>query len=219
MSVDECITVYNDWMCGVFKQRDHLLKINTKGHLQHRFNPSPLRKAIEKTLSSRNLAVGELYDNGKERACRSFVVSRRVESNHHVLIRDFTMPGEENYDRLTIVEAALATSAASTIFPALETNGKRYVDGALGDNNPTPLVYQTAQDIWAGDDGRLDDRLNCIVSIGTGKPKFGTIEASAWSFLSGTLRKIATETEDTEQKFAKAHRHLLYKPEEQRYFR
>ena len=129
------------------------------------------------------------------------------------------MPGEENYDKLTIVEAALATSAASTFFPPLEANGKRYVDGALGDNNPTPLVYQLAQDIWARDDGRLDDYLSCMISIGTGKPSFSRVESSAWAFLLTTLRNIVTQTEETEQRFAKANRRLFHKPEEQVYFR
>lgn len=148
-----------------------------------------------------------------------FVVARRVESNSHVLIRDYTMLGEENYDKLTIVEAALATSAASTFFPPLEANGKCYVDGALGDNNPTPLVYQLAQDIWARDDGRLDDHLKCMISIGTGRPSFNSIKSSAWAFLSTTLKEIVVQTEETEQKFAKANRHLFHKPEEQLYFR
>ncbi|GAW26599.1 putative patatin-like phospholipase [Rosellinia necatrix] len=220
MNVDECLTVFKDAMCEIFGRRVHSAKFKLRnGQLQHGFSPDKLKEAIQKALILKNIPIDEPYDNGQERTCRTFVVARRVESNSHVLIRDYTLSGEENYDKLTIVEAALATSAASTFFPPLEANGKLYVDGALGDNNPTPLVYQLAQDTWARDDGRLDSYLNCFISIGTGRPGFSGIESSALAFLSKTLKEIATQTEETEQKFAKTNRCLLNKPEEQVYFR
>lgn len=149
----------------------------------------------------------------------SFVVARRVESMNSVMIRDYTEPGETNDDKLTIVEAALATSAASTFFPPLEARGKRYVDGALGTNNPTPLVWQLAQDIWANHDGQILDKVNCFISIGTGKPSFTGIKGSAWGFLTETMKDLVAQTEETETNFAKDHRFLIPLEGEQKYYR
>jgi predicted acylesterase/phospholipase RssA len=149
----------------------------------------------------------------------SFVVARRMESKSPAIIRDYTELGDTNDDKLTIVEAALATSAASTFFPPLEAQGKSYVDGALGTNNPTPLVWQVAQDIWANHDGQILDQVNCFISLGTGKPSFTGIKKSAWSFLTETMEQLVTQTEETETNFAKDHRFLIPLQGEQKYYR
>lgn len=142
-----------------------------------------------------------------------------MESKNAVTIRDYTEPGTTNDDRLTIVEAALATSAASTVFPPLEANGKKYVDGGLGTNNPTPQVWQCAQDIWANADGQILDKLNCFISIGTGKATFSGINTSVYGFLTETLIALVTQTEDTEDNFAKDHRFLIPFEGERKYYR
>ena len=90
-----------------------------------------------------------------------------------------------------------------------------FVDGATGANNPVFHLWDEARDVWP--EGRLEDRLECIVSIGTGvlpddKAKFGS---KFWSIYR-TLQKIATETEDTQESFRRTHRDL---DDENRYFR
>lgn len=149
----------------------------------------------------------------------SFVVARRMESKNAVTIRDYTDPGRTNDDKLTIIEAALATSAASAVFPPLKVHGKSYVDGGLGTNNPTPQVWQRAQDIWANTDGQILDKLNCFISIGTGKAAFSGISKSTYGFLAKTLTALVTETEDTESNFAEANRILIPYEGERKYYR
>lgn len=67
-----------------------------------------------------------------------------------------------------IWEAARATSAAPTFFEPIEIdNGlgirSRYTDGGIGHNNPTDVVLREASAIFT------DQKLACIISIGTGK--------------------------------------------------
>ena len=122
--------------------------------------------------------------------------------------------------KMTIWQAARATSAATSFFDPITIGsgyaGRRYVDGALGFNNPLDEVWVEAQDIWAPDDGRLEHLVECIVSIGTGKP--GTLAIGGDLLTIGkTLKDIATQTESTERVFAMKHRELF--DPEQRYFR
>jgi len=207
-------------MGAVFRQREHFLKVKlTTGKMQNVFSQEPLKEAIQELLRSKGIPVDQLYDDGQERTSRTFVVARRMESKNPVVIRDYTELGDTNDDKLTIVEAALATSAASTFFPPLETQGKSYVDGALGSNNPTPQVWQIAQDIWANHDGQILDQVNCFISLGTGKPSFTGIKKSAWGFLTETMEQLVTQTEETETNFAKDHRFLIPFEGEQKYYR
>ena len=64
-----------------------------------------------------------------------------------------------------IWEAARATSAASKFFDPIYIGMQTYVDGATGHNNPVEEVLKEAKSIW----GDLGARLQCLVSIGTGK--------------------------------------------------
>ncbi|KAK0703016.1 hypothetical protein B0T26DRAFT_756606 [Lasiosphaeria miniovina] len=82
-----------------------------------------------------------------------------------------------------------------------------------------PLVWQLGQDMWANDDGLLDDIVNCVVSVSTGRPNIRGIDKSAYKFLSKTLEDLVTETEETAANFATEHRSLIPKSGEQKYFR
>lgn len=93
---------------------------------------------------------------------------------------------------------------------------RKYVDGALGSNNPVRQVWKEAQSLWCRYDGQLELLVKCIVSVGTGNPGVSAIENSAWGFLSKTLKDIATDTERIAEDFAAHNRGLLYK---KRYFR
>jgi hypothetical protein len=123
-------------------------------------------------------------------------------------------------DDFTIWEAGRATSAATSFFdPVKVVRGRsvrEYVDGAFGFNNPLDQVWAEAQDIWSPDQGKLEPMIKCVVSIGTGNPGLSAIEDKPWSIFE-TLKQIATQTEDTEQRFAMHHRDLI--DGGQRYYR
>lgn len=100
-------------------------------------------------------------------------------------------------------EAARATSAASTFFDPIEIGprGNKFVDGGLRYNNPIDLVDRESREIWPD-----DDRL--IISIGTGNAPGGNFEGSLKDLVD-RLKDIATETEETSNRFFQAHRDMM----------
>jgi predicted acylesterase/phospholipase RssA len=96
----------------------------------------------------------------------------------------------------TIWEAARATSAAATFFDPIEIGRQRFVDGGTGMNNPVEIVLQEAVSVWPD----AISRIQCLVSIGTGVPDLADFGDNLKEVVE-TLKAIATETEQTEQRF------------------
>jgi predicted acylesterase/phospholipase RssA len=118
--------------------------------------------------------------------------------------------------RATILQAALATSAATTYFEPVTIGARKFADGGLGANNPVDEVEGEASNIWCSNTGELKPLVKCLLSIGTGKTGKKAIEDNVLKFLSGTLVELAAQTEHTEKKFiAKWRQHF----DEKRYFR
>jgi patatin-like phospholipase/acyl hydrolase len=109
----------------------------------------------------------------------------------------------------TIVQAALATSAATSFFEPVTIGGRQYVDGALQANNPVNEMWSEAQDIWCPRDGALEKVLKCVISIGTGNPGMISLNDNALTFLTKTLVQIATKTVEPAKTFMEHHRGLL----------
>ena len=118
------------------------------------------------------------------------------------------------YNGVKIWEAARATSAATSFFDSVEILGEEFVDGAFGANNPTNEMWTEAGDIWMDEaDSKLEDKVGCIVSIGTGMPAFEAIDETLKGIFD-TLKSIATDCERTAEIFRRQHRAL-----EGRFFR
>jgi hypothetical protein len=91
-----------------------------------------------------------------------------------------------------------------------------FIDCALGANNPVDEVEEEASNLWCSDSRDSWPLVKCFVSIGTGNPGKKAFENSIIKFLSQTAVNIATETENTDQKFmARRAKHS----DEKRYFR
>jgi predicted acylesterase/phospholipase RssA len=87
-----------------------------------------------------------------------------------------------------IWQACRATSAAPTFFPSVTIVYQKYVDGALGYNNPIRPLLAEAHQLWG------EKRpIGCIISIGTGVPRLGNFGQRA--SLVKTLKEIATDTQ------------------------
>jgi hypothetical protein len=118
-----------------------------------------------------------------------------------VLFRTYPVPKNETFN-CTIWEAARATSAAPTIFKNIEIGGpgtrQKYIDGAVGFNNPTEHVLLEAESVFPG------RPVACLISIGTGY-KVNSIPKHVWwqRFVPvGVIRAmvtIATDCESTSQ--------------------
>jgi hypothetical protein len=149
----------------------------------------------------------------------SFVCATSSESGNIKRLRDYDLPGTAKEAlNFTIVQAALATSAASTFFDQVKIGDRFFRDGATGANNPVFDVWNEAQDLWDNEEGQLHDIVGCVLSVGTGDPGMIPLEEKSWKFLSKSLVAIATDTESQAERFGQEHRALL-KQNNLRYYR
>ena len=145
----------------------------------------------------------------------SFVCTTAKEIAGITRLRSYSLPDELDLPT-TICEAALATSAATGFFDPVSIGARRFMDGALGANNPVDEVEGETSNIWCSESGDLKPLVKCFISIGTGNPGTKAVEDKMLKFLSKTLVAIVTETENTERRFiAKWRQHY----DEKRYFR
>lgn len=135
----------------------------------------------------------------------SFLCAVAAEDTRPRYLRTYRNPlmADSLSRRLRLWEALRATSAASTFFDlfCFEATGQRFHDGGIRCNNPVELVYQEAAELWPG-------REAILLSIGTGnKPGesiIGNIDTVALR-----MAEIATETEDTADRFNRNHTGLV----------
>lgn len=85
-------------------------------------------------------------------------------------------------ENCSIVDACLATSAATTFFPSIKIDGVEYVDGGFGKNNPSEAALKELEsDNWLSRMGDSVKEVGCFVSIGTGRPTFRLEKSTAKS--------------------------------------
>jgi predicted acylesterase/phospholipase RssA len=133
-----------------------------------------------------------------------FVCATSKETGSTVCITTYRSPrGRERLLRTTkIWEAGRATSAASSFFDPITIGdfSEGFVDGATGANNPVYEVWNQAQDMWPS--GSLEDKVGCLVSIGTGVPSLKPFSDDLVG-VGQSLLAIATETDETAERFCR----------------
>jgi predicted acylesterase/phospholipase RssA len=136
-----------------------------------------------------------------------FVCAVRAQNRSVTLLRNYYSDRDANDSTIPIWKAARATSAASTFFNPIKIgeHNETYVDGAVGANNPINKLWSAAKDLYPN--GHLDDRIACLVSIGTGEP---AVEAFGEDLvdIAKSLKNMATETTKTADEFRQDHRDL-----------
>lgn len=112
-----------------------------------------------------------------------------------------------NASGIKIWEAACATSAATTFFDpvTIGLHGEEFLDGATGANNPIRELWSAAKDLWP--EGYIEERIKCLVSIGTGQPSLDAFGQNIKD-VAESLLAIATDTEHTAEMFHREHRDL-----------
>ena len=115
--------------------------------------------------------------------------------------------GNDLLNSVKIWEACRATSAASSFFDpiAIGPYGEEFVDGATGANNPVWEVWNQAQLMWGPEP--VESRIKCLVSIGTGVPSLKPFRDDVFH-IGKSLLAIATETEQTAERFRRHKSHL-----------
>ena len=144
-------------------------------------------------------------------------------SNTLVTFTSYEAPqtDRELLNQATILQACRATSAASSFFnPLTMTIGQpgsdyedSFIDGALGYNNPIRQMWTEAGFV---EGGPLDNKIACIVSIGTGKPSLGDFGPGILD-MGKRLIAVSTECETTARQFYNEHRYGLVR--DRRYYR
>jgi predicted acylesterase/phospholipase RssA len=145
-----------------------------------------------------------------------------------VLFRSYMPPNDArpsplpdfDYSKVTITEAARATSAAPTYLPQMIIQKVKFWDGGLLNNNPIDQVWSARYDLAI--DSHVEPNISCVVSIGTTISKQKRV--SGWSFLNKVTETMsfATNTEAKHHDFQRNNsRCNLRKPKEEitQYFR
>ena len=97
-----------------------------------------------------------------------FCATPKATTHATTLLRSYPSTDLDQIESPAIVEAALATSAATSFFDEVEIGGEVFVDGALGANNPANEAFKEIQKIHGLSSAEAESRLTCFTSIGTG---------------------------------------------------
>jgi predicted acylesterase/phospholipase RssA len=131
-----------------------------------------------------------------------FVCATSKETSETVCLAGYKSARGSNdlLNSVKIWEACRATSAASSLFDpiAIGRYKEEFVDGAVRANNPVMEVWDQARLIWGSEP--LEDKIQCLVSIGAGVPSLKPFREDALH-IGETLMAIAAETEQTAEKF------------------
>ena len=161
MDVDECITDYTKILRTDFNKDKKGCPINWKGNVKGHFNSNVLAEAFEDILKRKGLSSGAMLNDGGIRGngdCKVYVnivlfgnhwtntpsrlfVQPHTRRRTLCVSRSYAIPGELEDSAPKILEAARATSAATSYFEPVTTRGLKFVDGALGANNPVNEVW------------------------------------------------------------------------------
>ncbi|RSM18258.1 hypothetical protein CDV31_002984 [Fusarium ambrosium] len=220
MDVGECIAAYCKLFESVFKVKKHWSRVTARGKIQPRFDSKKLKAAIETVLKDRNISPTTPFNDRVNRGCKVFVCATSTHSMTTRRLRSYDTIKEPHSDA-TIVQVAMATSAASTFFEPVTIGDMTYIDGGLGANNPVDEVVGEARYILGHEADELKPLVKCFISIGTGNPGIKSISDNFLQFISTTLVSLSTNTEATAKRFAlawrdpsQAHRYFRFNVEQ-----
>ncbi|KAH9203609.1 phospholipase [Leptodontidium sp. 2 PMI_412] len=207
MSIDECIDAYLSLSDRIFQKKRH--RVTIKGNIQGRFDSEELEPAMKEVVTGKGLHDDTLLRDVSNDACKTFVCATSKQTSETVCLTSYRSPrgGNDLLNSVRIWEACRATSAALSFFDSIAVGryGEEFVDGATGTNNPVWEVWNEAQLMWGPEP--LESRIKCLVSIGTGVPSLNPFQDDVFH-IGKTLVAIATETEQTAERFRRDKSHL-----------
>ncbi|PVH79912.1 FabD/lysophospholipase-like protein [Cadophora sp. DSE1049] len=209
MSIDECILHYANIMDEIFKRKRVLPFSVSTGKISSRYATDVLEEHIKCIIEKSGKPREERMKETNPR-CKVFVVAVGSECNTAVHFTNYAKPHAQSYllGDVKIWEAARATASAPTFFDPIEIscNGftETFVDGALGHNNPVNQLWMEAEEEFGGP---LESKIQCILSLGTGRPALKEVGSSMKGF-GKTLLAITVETQRTAVTFHKMHKGL-----------
>ncbi|KAH9207828.1 acyl transferase/acyl hydrolase/lysophospholipase, partial [Leptodontidium sp. 2 PMI_412] len=226
MSVKDCIDAYTTLMDNIFVKQRHRVKIgkdkkltepNTWVDVQGKFDDEVLEEAVRTILKKFGYKEDELLKDASPSGCKVFVCATSANRGKPVILSSYFSPNHSIHllSATTILKAARATSAATSFFNPANISGEIFVDGGLGANNPVNHVFAEAQEVWPELDIR--NHLACLISVGTGLTPLTSFDPTDPLGIKDGLVAIATETNETHEKFCKSNQDLQKDPK--RFFR
>ncbi|KAJ7079167.1 acyl transferase/acyl hydrolase/lysophospholipase, partial [Mycena epipterygia] len=193
MSVKDAISAYGT------------LRPETKMGSAEKFKTRSFEEALKKIFKQ------EPMNNMKPDACKTFVCAMNQHNmNARIphLFRSYNTP-DEPASTCMIWEAARATSATPELLKPMEIGQlgmtQHYIDGGVGNNNPTSLVLQEAKMLFPSEPTVL------VCSIGSGHPdtiKIPTRKSQYSDTIVKVMKNMATDCENTHENNARIfHRH------------
>ncbi|KID84387.1 phospholipase [Metarhizium guizhouense ARSEF 977] len=213
MTVNECIDEYKSMLPTAFTKIHH--RVNFHGRVQGRFDHEALEKAVSDLLKRRGIDENALFkENFAASGCKTFVCTTSAKTSNTIILSSYysRRRGHDLRQVAKIWEVARATSAASSFFDSITIAGEEFIDGATPENNPILQLWSEAADVF-GDrtdsTWRLEDNLQCLVSIGTGKLRLTPFATSIIkNEVGAALVAIATDTEQVANTFQIHHTSL-----------
>ncbi|KAJ7099646.1 acyl transferase/acyl hydrolase/lysophospholipase [Mycena epipterygia] len=181
MSVKDAISAYGT-LCP-----------ETKMGSAKKFKTRSFEEALKKIFKQ------ELMNNMKPNACKTFVCAMNQHNmNARIphLFRSYNTP-DEPASTCMIWEAARATSATPELLKPMEIGQagmiQHYIDGGVGNNNPTSLVIEEARILFPSEPTVL------VCSIGSGHPDTIQIPTRKSNTIAKVMKNIATDCEHTHE--------------------
>ncbi|KAJ0121219.1 hypothetical protein J7T55_008382 [Diaporthe amygdali] len=163
MGTQEALEAYDNFASAIFSKRR--LSITEK------YKAKALEKTVKKLV--REQGKGSVMRNRRptQEKGHAFVCTMPAQRHKEtVCLRTYDVAGDK-YPNCLIYEAARATTAATTYFKPMaikdeEGKEEKFVDAALGTNNPISILWDEAVSLFG-----KKRRLGCVVSLGTGSRK------------------------------------------------
>lgn len=160
MSTDEALKAYDSFASKIFSKR--------RRSLVEKYKAKTLETTIQRLVRDQDKGTGMRVSRQNNAKGHAFVCSMpELRHRETVRLRTYETAGDR-YPDVLIYEAARATTAATTFFrPMLirdqEGREEKFVDAALGMNNPISVCLEEAADLFG-----KHRTLGCVVSLGTG---------------------------------------------------
>jgi len=166
MSIDECITRYEEFSHTVFGGGKSKWRWTWYGEFyDHQILENVIKEVVGKKLGNENAL---LLEEGKP-DCKVMVTAIAADSPNNrapVYLRNYQREDREGQLLgIKIWEAARATSAAPNYFVPIVLENYRFIDGGLGANNPVGWLWNEVLAVYGP-----KQETACCLSIGTGIP-------------------------------------------------
>ena len=225
MSIEDCISAYKTLGAKVFGRSRWVHLKSPLFWPRDKYDHLALEKVV-KDLTRQRVSTLSNFPGGQnfafdENRCRTVAISYqqrkddddaessgvelpylfRTYKNLHISVDPKERATDRNpQDRghdIPIWQVARATSAAPTYFKPINIDGRKYLDGGFGANNPCAEIYEEVRKM----NNRAEKCVKVVVSIGTGKDKRtrrfrGTGLTGYWNYMS-VAKKLASGTEET----------------------